>query len=82
MFTQMLLKLMYSSKHNNLTGLITLLTYVFQDNCKWADGRHQNKVYRLPHLFSPLGHARLAALANFLVCLAPLGSFLAGYNIL
>ena len=31
--------------------------HVLQDNCKlWADGWHQNKVYRLPCLFSFLGH--------------------------
>ena len=43
--------------NNNLTGLITLLTYVLQDNCKWVNKQHQNRVYGLPHLFSPPGHA-------------------------
>ena len=31
-----------------------LSTYVLQDNCKRAEGSHQNKVYMLPrHFFSP-----------------------------
>ena len=50
-----------------------LLTYMYviQEKSKWADGngRHQNKVYRLPELFSPTGHARLASLADFLFVL-------------
>ena len=46
-------------KHHYLTVLISLLT--LQDNCKWADGQHQNKVCRLPHLFSSL-----PSLADFL----------------
>lgn len=28
-----------------------LSTYVLQDNCKWAEGWHQNKVYMLPRQF-------------------------------
>ena len=31
------------------------MTYVLQDNCKGADGRHQNKDYRLPSFFLPQG---------------------------
>lgn len=65
MCTWMLLKPMHSSvkkKHHYLTILISLLT--LQDNCKWADGQHQNKVFRLPHLFSSL-----PSLADFLFAL-------------
>ena len=56
-------------KKHNLTGLITLidvlLTYVLQGNCKWKDGLHQNKVYRLLALFSQPGHTQLTSLADF-----------------
>ena len=38
-------------KHHNLTSLVTLFTYMLQNNSKWADERHQNKVYRLLRLF-------------------------------
>ena len=53
-------------KHHNLTSLVTLFTYMLQNNSKWADERHQNKVYRPLRLFFAFGHARVASLANFL----------------
>ena len=52
--------------HHNLTGLVTIFTYMVQNNSKWTDERHQNKVYRPLRLFFSLGHTRLASLANFL----------------
>ena len=50
-----------------------LLTYILQDNyCKWVDGWLQNKVYKLPCLFSPPGHPWITLLADFFFFFAPL----------
>ena len=67
-------------KHHNLMGRITLLAcwwQVLQDKCKWADGRHQSKVYRILCLFFPPGHARFTSLADILFHPAPLESLFA-----
>lgn len=41
------------------------------------EGRHQNRVYRFPCLFSPPGHPRLT---NFLFLPPPLGGLFSGYK--
>lgn len=66
---QMLLKLMHSSVKNvfdwshNLIGMF-LLTYLLQDNCKWANGWHRHKVYSPP----PLPHTNPVFLPQATPC--------------
>ena len=62
----------------NLSKISDLTNQIMIPESGIIDEQHQNKVYRLLAFFSPLGHAWLILLADFLYRLTPLGCLFAG----